>query len=146
MVSEKAWYLVAAGVLALGVTNGYVSQGENWARVLAERSISILDGVSSQTMRLANLAETIVGRNDSNFAGVEASMARVQTHLACVQTTMARRQAEMARRQADFARSQAERARATAIEQLQHSFEVRPRRDFVVEPPRPPAIPTDDTI
>ncbi len=52
MVYEKAWYLVAAGVLALGISNGFVSRGENWARGLAERSISIVEGASSQTMRL----------------------------------------------------------------------------------------------
>jgi hypothetical protein len=139
MVYEKAWYLVAAGVLALGISNGFVSRGENWARGLAERSSSIVEGASSQTMRLANFAETIVGRNDSSFARVEASMARVQTHLACVQTTMARRQAEMARRQA-------ERARRIASQQVRGALVICPRQDFAMETPQPPATPTDGTI
>jgi hypothetical protein len=142
MASDKALYLVAAVVLALGVSHhqGLFDRSEDWTQVATDRSLSIADRVSGEAMRLAGMGQVIFSRSELGFVRSEAGMARVQARLACVQTSLARRQAEMAR-------SQVERARAIAIEQVQHEFVVHPQPDFVMEtPPPPPAIPTDDTI
>src|SRR4029077_6492745 len=141
MASDKALYWVAAAVIVLGMSyhHGFVDRSGDWTQQLADRSLSLANEVSDQAMRLAGMGQTIFSRSELGFVRPEAGMARVQTRLACVQTELARRRAEMVR-------SQAERARAIALEQMHHAVGARPRRDFVMEPPRPPAIPTDDTI
>jgi hypothetical protein len=109
MNSEKAWYWLAAGVLALGLCNS-----------LAESRIGLVQGIpdqwqetsdqftasaSDQVMRILDVASRLVNRDQLGMAGAELAVARVQTQVACLRNVVAERQAAAARAAAERARS-----------------------------------------
>jgi len=115
MNSEKAWYWVAAGVLALGLSNS-----------LAERQIGLVQGlpdqfqqaadevtarVSDQAVRFLDVANRLSDRKDLGVDRAEVVLARVQSRVACMQNAVAARQAARAHAQAD-------RVRVISIEKM----------------------------
>jgi hypothetical protein len=115
MSREKAWYWIAAGVLALGLSNS-----------LAERQIGLVQGlpdqlqeeadqftasVSDQAMRFLDVASRMSDRKELGMARAEIALARVQTRVACLRSVVAERQAATAR-------VEAEKVRVISIEEL----------------------------
>jgi hypothetical protein len=103
MASEKAWYWLAAGVLALGINGAYQDGGFRWAHQLAERSSAMFERVSEQGCRLVSMAEIILGREP-------ATLARAQEHLAQLQERMSTRETDRAQRRLEMAQAKIERA------------------------------------
>lgn len=142
MTSDKAWYWVAAGVLALGLSNS-----------LADREIGLPRGLAdqfqgAQDQFLASASDTAIGfldsvgrLSDSNDFGnptVQVSLARVQSRVACLSSMVAERQAELARQEA-------ERAQEVSIEES-ISGDSCPRQKTQETVTKVRFIPDDDTI
>src|SRR5215470_14370564 len=103
MASDKAWYWLAAGVLALGINGAYQDGEFQWAHRIADRSAVMVQQVRNEGCRLVAIAETLLGRDSS---GVE----RAQDQLARVQDRLSHRQMERMQRQMEMAQYQVERA------------------------------------
>lgn len=138
MGSEKAWYWIAVGVLALLVSNNFAARHEGEIRCLARRSLSIIEQVSGPATHLMARAEMVLGRSDARFAQAQATVARAQARMASVQATIACREAA-------FARLQAERDRMEAMQEFSGAV-ICPRRNLRIVIPEMPAIRTDGTI
>jgi hypothetical protein len=102
MSSDRGWYLLAAGVLALGLGNLLTTSDGLWARDLVVQSAATFEQSLSKAETYVAMAEMLLG------AGGDHSWARaVHTRLS--------RQAEMARHRAEVAQAQMERAHGLAI-------------------------------
>jgi TolA-binding protein len=110
MASDKAWYWLAAGVLALGINGAYQDGEFAWAHRIADRSTAMVQQVRNEGCRLVAMAEMLLGRDSS---GVE----RVQDQLARVQDQVSRRQMERMQRQMEMAQYQVERAQRMVVMQ-----------------------------
>jgi hypothetical protein len=138
MGSEKAWYWIAVGVLALLVSNNFAARHEGEIRGLASRSLNILEQVSGPATHLMARAEMVLERGGGRFAQAQATLARAQSRMASVQATIACREAA-------FARLQAEHDRLAAIQELRGAV-FCPRQNLRIVIPRMPAMRTDGTI
>jgi len=122
MNNDGAWYWVAAGVLALGLSNS-----------LAEKQIVSFQGLPDQVQHVAedftaNVSDQAVSVLDSavrfssgNQLGMDRvgiALARVQTRVACLNTAVAERQAQRARLEAERARWEAERVMVIPFEKV----------------------------
>jgi hypothetical protein len=143
MASEKAWYLVALGVLALGVSHSFLNSHADWTRCLADRSDALVDEVSGQALRYVAVGDLILGRGETGLARTQTVMTRVQTRVAAAETRAARQQAQMV-----CLRSQ--RVRLLVNQRMQRAVVACPRQKVIVNLPQPPAVtsaePTDDKI
>lgn len=137
MISEKALYLAALGVLTLGVSNSFVKAQTDWARCLADRSDALVNQVSGQAMRYAAMAEMILGRGETRLARTQTAMIHAQTRIASTETAMARHQAQMIR-------LRTERVRVLVNEPMQRAVVVCPRQRITLDLPQPPAMPRDE--
>jgi len=138
MSSEKAWYWIAVGVLALLVSNNFAARHQGDVRCLASRSLAAFEQVSGHAPRLAEMAEMMLGRGETGFARTQTTLARAQGRLASVQTVIA--QHEIA-----FARVQTEHARIAAMQELGDPV-ICPRQNLRIVIPELPAMRTDGTI
>lgn len=115
MNSEKAWYWVAAGVLALGLSNSLADRQIELVQALPDRFLGLADqftaSVSDRAMRFLDVASRLSNRNELGMAGAEVAVAQVQTRVACLRTVIAERQAAAAR-------VAEERTRAMSLEEL----------------------------
>ncbi len=94
MASYKIWYIVALGIVALGLNN------------------SLIQNRTSFADRLAAIGQRVfMSGHDVNRAPAP--------QFAQVQVAVARHQAEFARMQAELARAEAQRAAAMAVERCQ---------------------------
>jgi uncharacterized protein HemX len=138
MGSEKAWYWIAVGVLALLVTNGFAARHKDDLLRLAEQSQAAIEQASIPATRLMATAEAMLGRGESRFVRAQSGLAQAETRLASAQT-------EIECHQAAFARMQAEWARAVAIEQLRSTV-ICPRPNLRIEMLKPPVMHTHGAI
>lgn len=138
MGSEKAWYWIAVGVLALLVSNHFAARRTGDVRCLASRSLSAVEQVSGHASRVMAMAEVMLGRGQSRFDHSQMAVDGVQTRLASAQSALARHEAA-------FARVRAEHARMVAIEELRGTV-VCPRQNLWIVIPEPPSMRTDGTI
>src|SRR5579862_2201205 len=103
MASEKAWYWLAAGVLALGLNGAYQDGEFQWAHRIADRSAVLVQQVRDEECRFVAMAEMMLGHEPS---GLE----RAQDRLARVQDRFSRQQMDRMQRQMETAQFQVERA------------------------------------
>jgi hypothetical protein len=137
MVSEKAIYWMAVGVMGVSLGNHFVSRYDG--RCLAQRSLAAAQRLSGEASHFMAMAGVTIGRAGLPLERSESELARIQTRLATVDTVMARQQAVCAR-------LQARRVMALQpIEQIQ-LLDVCPRRPLQLSVPRPVASPRDGTI
>jgi hypothetical protein len=101
MGSEKAWYWMAVGVLALFVSNNFAARHQGEVRCLASRSLAAFEQVSGHARQLGAMAEMMLGRGETGFARTQTTLARAQTRLASVQTVIAQHEAAFARIQGE---------------------------------------------
>ncbi len=82
MNSDRGWYLVAVGVLALGIGNSLISDS---ARGFLDRAAAVADHLSAEAMRAFAVAQLMSDRSEPRWAHAQATIARAQTRLALVQ-------------------------------------------------------------
>jgi hypothetical protein len=138
MGSEKAWYWIAVGVLALLVSNNFAARHTGDVRCVASRSLSAVERVSGHASRVVVMAEMMLGRGGSRFDHAQMAVDGVQTRLVLAQNVLARHEAA-------FARVQAEHERMVAIEELRGTV-ICPRPNLRIVIPEPPAMRMDGTI
>jgi len=79
--SDRGWYLVAVGVLALGISNSVISDS---ARGFSDRAAAVADHLSAEAMRGLAVAQLMSNRGDPGWAHAQGTIARAQTRLALV--------------------------------------------------------------
>ena len=87
MNSDRGWYLVAVGVLALGISNssiGNLSISDS-VRGFLDRAAAVADHLSAEAMRGLAVAQLMSNRGDPGWAHAQGTIARAQTRLALVQ-------------------------------------------------------------
>lgn len=138
MASEKAWYWIAVGVMALLVSNNVLARHGGAVRSFADRSVAAVERISGDADRFVAMAEMMLGRGETGFARTQTAVARAQTRLASME-------AAMARQQAACARVQAAQARMMVAEHMSHpAICLRPTVPLNI--PQPPRLPGDGTI
>jgi hypothetical protein len=103
MTSDKAWYWLAAGVLALGLNGAYQDGEFQWVHRLADHSARLMERASEEGLRTLATAEVMVGRNPESLARTEATLQKLQMRIACKRIEMARREVDMAQVHRDLA-------------------------------------------
>jgi hypothetical protein len=96
MQSDKAWYWLAAGVLALGLNGAYQDGQLGWAHGLTGRAADLVERASERGLRFVTVAEVMLGRNPYVFGRTEATLQRIQSKLVCQRVAHAQRQIAMA--------------------------------------------------
>ena len=81
MNSDRGWYLVAVGVLALGISSSVISDS---ARGFSDRAAAVADHLSAEAMRGLAVAQLMSNRGDPGWAHAQGTIARAQTRLALV--------------------------------------------------------------
>ena len=103
MASDRAWYWLAAGVLALGLNGAYQDGEFQWVHRLANHSASLMERASEEGLRMLATAQVMLGRSPESMARTEATLQKLQMRVACKRIEMARRQVDMAQVQRDLA-------------------------------------------
>jgi hypothetical protein len=109
MASEKAWYWLAAGVLALGLNGAYQDGQFGWAHNLADRSLEMVGRASERGFGFVTAAELMLGRNRDSLTGTEATLQRMQAKLSCKRMDMLERSNDLAQMQRDLAAAHLDR-------------------------------------
>jgi hypothetical protein len=104
MVSEKAAYWMAVGVLALFASNQFAARHEDGVRRFASQSLAVIEQVSRNATGFMATAQTMFGRSGVRFAQTQTTLACAQTRLASVQTLIAQHEGALARVQAGQSR------------------------------------------
>lgn len=107
MASEKAWYWLAAGVLALGLNGAYQDGQFAWAHRLADRSCSLLERVSERGDRLVAMGEILLGDEPSAIARLQDRLARLQEKVSASQSDRLERRLEIVQGKVARAQSKA---------------------------------------
>jgi hypothetical protein len=128
MISAKASYWIAVGLLALFVSNHFAGRYENGVRCFASRSLLAVEQISSQTTRLMATAEMMLGGGETHFARAQSARACVENRLASVQTVLASHEAALAK-------VQAEREQLMDLQQLRGTI-VCPRQNLRMAMPQ----------
>jgi hypothetical protein len=139
MASDKNMYWVALGVIALGLSNSFVSQHASCFRSVATRAAALAHNMSSRAADRVAVAEALLGRSQATVARTQTAMDRAQVRMAFVQTVVARRQAEMVR-------LQSERIQVITQEKVNRALARCPQKTVTVEVPPAPTAPDDGTI
>ena len=87
MNSNRGWYLVAVGVLALGISNSSIGNSSisDSVRGFLDRGVAVADNLSAEAMRGLAVAQLMSNRGDPGWAPAQGTIARAQTRLALVQ-------------------------------------------------------------
>lgn len=118
MRSEKAWYWLAAGVLALGLNGAYQDGQLGWAHVLADRATAAAERVGMRGQHFLAMAEIMLGRNTDTFGNsfghAETVLERVQNKIVCDRVARAQRQIAMAHVREQLAQARVQQKLAMA--------------------------------
>ncbi len=112
MTSDKAWYWLAAGVLALGLNGAYQDGQFGWVHGIADRSMETVERASTRGLSFVTPAEVMLGRNSEALGWKEATLQRMQEKFACKRMEMAERQIDMGQMQRDLAMARVDRQMA----------------------------------
>jgi hypothetical protein len=151
MRSEKAWYWLAAGVLALGVNGAYRDGQLSWAHCLAGRAASMVERASERGLRFVTVAEVMLGRSPETFGWAETTLQSIQTKVVCERVAQAQRQIAMAqvhqqfaqddlRRKLDLAQMKMARVRMISVRRAERFRNCPGFSRMVVEMPAIPKI------
>jgi hypothetical protein len=151
MRSEKAWYWLAAGVLALGLNGAYQDGQLSWAHCLAGRAANIVERVSERSLRFVTMAEIMLGRSPETFGWAETALQRIQTKVVCERVAHAQRQIAMAqvrqqlaedglRRKLDLAQMKMDKVRMITVRRAERFSNCPGFSRVVVEMPEIPKV------
>lgn len=120
MITDKAIYWMAVGIVALAAGNHLVSRFDG--RCLSQRTMSVVEHLSGGPAFAAILDNTSAQctRAQANMLKAQARIAASQVRFATMQGRFASAQDMMARHEVAFARLQAESDRLMALQQVQH--------------------------
>src|SRR5438093_13635404 len=94
MISDRAWYLAAAGVLAFGLSHSLLNSGADWVAQVSDRTLASVKQVSMGARDCSGRTQILLGRNHVNIPAVQMRVAQVQARLACTRAALAQRQLE----------------------------------------------------
>lgn len=112
MITDKALYWMAVGLVTLAAGNHFVSKIDS--RCLSQRTMAVVERLSGGPVFAAILDNT-----SAQCARAQSGMVRAQVRMAAMQDRFASAQNRMASQEAAFTRLQAERGRLMALQQLQ---------------------------
>ncbi|HUJ94933.1 MAG TPA: hypothetical protein VLW84_06700 [Terriglobales bacterium] len=143
MTSDRAWYWVAAGVLALGLGNSFANRQMGCIQELTDQvhvvENDLVAQASDQVVRILDVATRFSGQEELRAPQMQVALSRIQSRVACLQTLAAEKQAEMARHEAEKAREEMIENRAVE--------EICPRQELQEVPViKVRQMPDDDTI
>jgi hypothetical protein len=132
MITEKAIYWMAVGLVTLGVGNHVITRLDGTC--LATRTMAAIEQISGGPAFEAILDNT----PSSSCTRVQARVVRARARMAPVQNRFASMQGRMARQDAICARLQVEKARLDAVQQLQQLRVqvIAPSQSFRVQVPQ----------
>ena len=118
MITEKAIYWMAVGLVALAAGNHLVSRFDG--RCLDQRAMAVIERLSGGPAFAAILDHTSVqcARAQANMERAQARMAAAQVRFASMQDRFACAQNRVARQETAFARLQAEKDRFAALQEM----------------------------
>ncbi|HEV2716604.1 MAG TPA: hypothetical protein VGU64_15190 [Terriglobales bacterium] len=90
MNSDSGWYLVAVGVLALGISNSSVGDS---ARGFLDRAAAVADHVSARAIQAVAVAQLMSDRGDAGWAHAQSALAKAQVRMALAQARINARRA-----------------------------------------------------
>jgi len=93
---EQGWYLIALGVLALGLSNSLANRVPGWLQQVSGRSIATAEHLSGCAQQYLAMAQIVLGRGEVNAGVAQAAVGRMQARLGILQANLARHQARMA--------------------------------------------------
>jgi hypothetical protein len=96
MRSEKAWYWLAAGVVALGLNGAYQDGQFGRAHFLADRASAVIERASERSLHFVTMAEILLGRSPASFDRAGGALQRIHGKLVCERVSRAQRQMAMA--------------------------------------------------
>ncbi len=118
MRSDKAWYWLTAGVLALGLNGAYQDGQLGWAHVLADRATAAVERVTLRGQHFLAMAEVMLGRNTDTFGDslgrTGTALERVQNKIVCDRVAHAQRQIAMAHVREQLAQAKVQQKLAMA--------------------------------
>lgn len=128
MISAKASYWMAVGLLAFIVSNHFAGRYENEVRQFAGRSLAAVQQISGDATRFIASAEMVLSGDDARFV-------RAQSAVNCAQTRLASLRTKLATRQAALAKAQAEREQLLNLQQLRSTI-ICPRQNLRIAIPQ----------
>lgn len=81
MTSNRAWYWMAAGVLALGLNGAYQDGEFSWAHCLVDRSMGWFQRISNHGREFVAMAEIMLGRMPEARSRAQAAVDRSEAAL-----------------------------------------------------------------
>src|SRR5262249_51176929 len=105
MASDKAMYLVAAVVMATGITTSYLERHPGGIDVLELRSSVAAEQLASRAEAYVSIADSYLSRGDAAVSRSQDAVSRIESRMSLVEETMVRGQCEISRRQAECMRS-----------------------------------------
>ena len=112
MRTDKAWYWLAAGVLALGLNGAYQDGQMGWAHVLVDRAAASVERLALSGQHFVAMAEVMLGREPHAFANTQAAIERVQERIACNRIAQAQSHMATARVREQLAEANVQRKMA----------------------------------
>jgi hypothetical protein len=92
MKCDRGWYLVALGVLAMGITNSSVGDS---ARGVLDRVAVAADHLSARAIQAVAVAQLMSDRGDAGWAHAQTALAKAQVRMAVAQAKMHARRATL---------------------------------------------------
>jgi hypothetical protein len=96
MRTDKAWYWLAVGVLALGLNGAYQDGQLGWAHVLADRATGAVERATLRGEHFLTMAQVMLGREPRAFGRTEAAIEGIQNRIVCDRVAHAQRQMAIA--------------------------------------------------
>jgi hypothetical protein len=103
MISDRAWYLAAAGVLALGLSHSVLNSGADWVSQISDRTLARVEQ-ASMGATCGGRTQILLGRDPVNVSALQIRVAQVQARLACRRAAIARHRVERVRLQTERTR------------------------------------------
>lgn len=109
MRSEKGWYWLAAGVLALGLNGAYQDGQLGWVHCLADRAAALVEQASERSLHLVTTSELMFGQSPETLGRTQAAFRKLQSKMAARQVAQAQRQIALAQARQQIAQAQLQR-------------------------------------
>jgi hypothetical protein len=90
MKSDRGWYLVALGMIALGITNSSVGDS---ARGFLDHTAVVADQASARAIQAVAVAQLMSDRGDTGWAHARTALAKGQVRMALAQARINARRA-----------------------------------------------------
>ncbi len=109
MRSEKGWYWLVAGVVALGLNGAYQDGQLGWVHCLANHATAAIERVSQRGLHTLAMAEWMLGRTPETAGRTEAALEQMQSKMVAERVAQAQREIAMAQARQQIAQAQMQR-------------------------------------